>query len=92
MEFAVDQIGGMCPAQALGRLADERPFYFRARHGEWSLEVGPPGVDPNDDWHGLVVPGTDTLAWAVAVGDDPTQGWMPEGMVRQLLEEHLGRL
>jgi hypothetical protein len=76
----------------MGHLADERPFYFRARHGEWSLEVGPPGANADDDWHGFVRPGTQNLVWAIAVGEDPTMGYMPEGTVRELLEEHLGRL
>lgn len=88
----MESLGGMCPAQAVGRLADQRPFYFRARHGEWSLEVGPPGANPGDDWHGFVRPGTQELAWGVAVGDDPTEGWMPEDTIRELLDEHLGNL
>lgn len=85
-------LAGMCPGQALGRLADKRPFYFRARHGELSLEVGPAGVDPDGDWHGFARPGTDELVWAVAGGEDPTDGWMPEATIRELLQEHLGRL
>jgi hypothetical protein len=74
----------------MGHLADERPFYFRARQGEWSLEVGPPR--PGSDWHGLVRPGTQHLVWAVAVGEDPTMGYMADDTVRNLLAEHLGSL
>lgn len=92
MEYVVESLGGLCPAQAVGRLADDRPFYFRARHGEWSLEVGAPGADPNGDWHGYVRPGTQDLALAIAVGEDPTDGRMPEATIRQLLQEHLGSL
>jgi hypothetical protein len=33
VEFTIDRLGGKCPAQAVGHLADERRFYFRARHG-----------------------------------------------------------
>jgi hypothetical protein len=91
VEFMIDWLGGMCPAQAVGHLADERPFYFRARHGEWSLEVGPLGAGADDDWHGFVRPGTQDLACAVPVGEDPTMGCMPEGILLELLEEHLGR-
>ena len=92
VEFTIDWLGGACPAQAVGRLADDRPFYFRARHGEWTLEVGPPGADADDDWPVSVRPGTQDLVWAVAVGEDPTMGYMPEDTVRELLEEHLGKL
>ena len=92
VEYKTDWLGGACPAQALGRLADGRPLYFRARHGQWSLEVRPPEVDSNDDWHGFVHPGTQDLVWAVAEGEDPTNGRMPEEADRELLEEHLGGL
>ena len=50
--------------------------YFRATHGEWSLEGGPAGADPGDPWHGFVSPGTQDLAWAI----------------RELLDEHLDNL
>ena len=91
VEFTVDCVGGMCPAQAVGRLADERPFYFRARRGEsfwrWSAWVSPrtTGTDSS-------APGTQELAWVIAAGEDPTGGWMPEDTVRELLQEQLGRL
>lgn len=67
-------------------------FYFRTTHGERSLEVGPPGTGPGDDWHGFVRPGTQELARAVAVDEDPTEGWMPEDTIRELLDEHPGNL
>lgn len=41
----IDSIGGFCPCQASGKIHGN-PFYFRARHGEWTLEVARPGEDP----------------------------------------------
>ena len=35
---------GASLTQAEGRLADGRPFYFRARRGEWTVSVGPKGA------------------------------------------------
>ncbi len=43
--FVVDEIGGQCPCQATGSFFGF-PFYFRARHGEWGLNVVRPGGDP----------------------------------------------
>ena len=40
-------IGGACPCQADGTL-DGCPFYFRARHGTWTLTISRPGSDPVD--------------------------------------------
>ena len=40
--------GGNCPVQAEG-FVDEQPFYFRARHEHWRMEIGgEPVVKP--DW------------------------------------------
>jgi hypothetical protein len=71
--FIVEDIGGACPTQATGRYTEsDRPFYFRARHGVWTLQVGEPGW-PTDycDWP----EGCPELA-PIANGDDPTEGWM----------------
>ena len=38
---------GLCPTQLDGYTEDGRPFYFRSRHGEWRLEVGPLGAPAN---------------------------------------------
>lgn len=54
-----------CPVQAEGRLNDGRPWYFRARHGEWSMQVGERG-----DEHAV------EGRW-VADGYDPWEGFMP---------------
>lgn len=54
-----------CPVQAEGRLSDGRPWYFRARHGVWSMQVGERG-----DEHAV------EGRW-VADGDDPWDGFMP---------------
>lgn len=43
--FSVDSVGGKCPTQAEGRYTEtNRPYYFRARHGRWTLHIG------NPDW------------------------------------------
>ena len=47
-EIEIAILGGAHPLQAAGRLAG-RPWYFRARHGEWSFWVGgEPDSDPLD--------------------------------------------
>jgi hypothetical protein len=80
--FKILSIGGACPTQAEGLTSDDRPFYFRARHGEWRLEVGEVG-DPADycQWpeEGAVV----------AAGDDQSNGWMENDDVLAILDAHL---
>jgi len=79
VDFTVDRIGGACPTQAEGRLADGRPFYFGARGGDWSVFVGPSGSDAGGEWIGLA-------AHLFAVGDDPTEGRMSDSEVGAVLE------
>jgi hypothetical protein len=79
VDFTVDRISGACPTQAEGRLADGRPFYFRARGGDWSVFVGPSGSDAGGEWIGLA-------AHLFAVGDDPTEGRMTDSEVGAVLE------
>ena len=43
--IVITGIGGRCPCQAHGTFYGN-PFYFRARHGEWTIEVARPGKDP----------------------------------------------
>jgi len=35
-----DRSYGLCPAQLDGFTSDGRPFYFRSRHGAWTLHAG----------------------------------------------------
>lgn len=87
MTYTIDYVGGACPTQAWGRTADDRPFYFRARHGEWTLEIGNTGW-PTDysDW-----PRVKTAPpWFYAEGADPSFGWMEPAQVERILAEHLG--
>ena len=62
----VRSIGGYCPCQADGTI-NGNPFYFRARHGKWTLDIVKPGEDPvlpeNPLYHGE--------------GADHWQGYMP---------------
>jgi hypothetical protein len=82
--FHVESIGGACPTQATGLCADGRPFYFRAKYGEWTLSVGPEGADTDGDWIGII-------AWDRASGSDPTQGRMADQDVLAILRAHLGQ-
>lgn len=40
----IASLGGNCPVQATGTVAGV-PFYFRARHGHWRVEIGPGNTD-----------------------------------------------
>ena len=46
------------PNQAWGKIG-ETPFYFRGRHGEWSLCLGVDGGTLDDAVNGLIVSGGD---------------------------------
>lgn len=57
-------------------IVDGRAFYFRARHGEWSLRIAPPGFGQDDIFdHGEVV----------AFGEDDNAGWWEEPEARAAL-------
>ena len=45
-DMQVDYVGGVVPFQVWGTYAD-RYFYFRERHDNYTLTVGPPG---SSDW------------------------------------------
>lgn len=79
--YTIDSLGGACPTQAEGRTDDDRPFYFRARHGEWTLSVGDVGapIDSVYDFDGNR-----------AEGDDPSGGFMEWDDVLPILDAHLG--
>ena len=85
--YTIDELGGACPTQATGRTSDDRPYYFRARHGTWTLQVGQPGWEtdycawPGDAW--------DREDTYVAQGDDDTHGWMEDDAVLAILDRHL---
>jgi hypothetical protein len=76
---------GASPTQVEGRLADGRPFYFRARHGEWTVSVGPKGAPSYGDWIGLVV-------YDIASGENPTGGWLGRQRAEGILDDVLGTL
>ncbi len=62
--LVIHTIGGYCPCQAEGAFYGN-PFYFRARHGRWTIEVARPGSDPINN------PELFYLG-----GQDPTNGYM----------------
>ncbi|MBU8814115.1 hypothetical protein KL953_35230 [Mycolicibacterium goodii] len=70
---------GLYPQQVQGIDKRQRPFYFRERHGHWTLEVGPISADP------------DYLAWAEQGNEIAHGDWMPEpDEIDQLITKHLG--
>lgn len=70
----VQSSGGVCPFQAIGTVCDH-PFYFRERHGEWTIDFAEKGKDPVDDsFHGYS-------------GDDPSEGYMKEEDFLKILIE-----
>lgn len=82
--YTVESIGGGCPTQAEGRTADDRPFYFRARHGNWTLDLGPVGAPTHLlDW-------PDGGEKLIAEGDDPSGGLMEWEDVLAILDAHFG--
>lgn len=82
--YRVSTIGGACPTQATGRTATGRPFYFRARHGDWTLQVGDEVAWPEDyaAWPGFGM-------W-LGGGNDETGGFMEEADVLAILDKHIG--
>lgn len=58
-DFNISHLGGMMPNQAYGWCAVDgcvfnRSWFFRARHGQWELRIGPKPVD-NSEFDGEVV-------------------------------------
>lgn len=76
--LVIETCGGVVPTQATGFM-DGHPFYFRARHGDWDLNVTEPGTD-------CVMPGIDDVVLQLS-GDDPTHGWMEEKDVEAILQD-----
>lgn len=76
--YTLESIGGAFPTQAEGTLPDGRRFYFRARHGTWTLRVG----RTDDELYG-------DDNFPVAGGTDPWLGECPEDWVIRLLDLHL---
>ena len=78
--YQVKHAGGAAPTQAEGVTHDGRPFYFRARHGWWTLDVGLPR-EPVEVCYGL--------DRTVASGDDPTFGAMDVESVNRILDKFI---
>lgn len=83
MSLVIDTVGGACPCQGEGCF-DGNPFYFRARHGEWQLDVSLPEYDPVDASL-IFVPGLYR-----SVGDDPSDGYMLPETAVGIITEHYG--
>lgn len=84
--YVLEYWGGFLPTQAWGRTAGDRPFYFRARHGTWILEVGDPGWPTNYlEWPDDCLPSAEPFA----LGDDPSWGTMEQADVEAILAREL---
>lgn len=66
-----------CPVQAEGTMKDGRLWYFRARSGEWRIDIGD-------------APGEDPIGNTKHEGEDIDDGWMPGPEMLRLIEEHIG--
>ncbi len=64
---------------------DGNPFYFRARHGEWRLEVVRPGENPVSPWIDKVMP------LHSVDGDDPEWGFMPHEEATKIITEYYAK-
>lgn len=64
--LVITSCGGACPTQAMGEISGV-PFYFRARHGFWTLGLGEDPV---------------SRAELEMSGEDDTSGWMSDDEVR----------
>jgi hypothetical protein len=71
----IDTIGGACPCQAEGTILD-KPFYFRARHGGWTLDIAET-LDMAIEGAIQPVAGSCTDVLYHAEGDDDTHGYLP---------------
>lgn len=67
--LVIDYMGGACPTQSEGTIQGI-PFYYRARHGSWSLGIGQDPVSNGD---------------INLFGDDPHVGWVPDEDVKAVL-------
>jgi hypothetical protein len=72
--FSIDWMDGNCPVQAEGRV-DGKPFYFRARGQQWSIEVYPGPGDLRAEWRY-------EEPWGEAPYD---AGWMPQDTAREMI-------
>ena len=81
--LVIESVGGYCPCQAEGTM-NGNPFYFRARHGYWTLCVVEPGSDPVC-WMGDSPP-----VLYEAAGTDEDMGYMEPGTASALLRAHYG--
>lgn len=78
MELIITSLGGVCPVQAEGTI-NGKPFYFRARHGKWSLDIADSTFEAVDASMG----GRASLCHAE--GKDDTVGYMKDKDVLVIL-------
>ncbi len=78
--LVIDWCGGACPTQAEGTI-DGHPFYFRARHGVWSLLVA---ATTYGDACAISWERPDLIAYTEE-GADPSYGYMGDADVLAIL-------
>jgi hypothetical protein len=71
----VHSSGGVCPFQAVGTVCDH-PFYFRARHGDWTIDFAEIGKDPIEE------------SFFGYTDDDPADGYMKEEDFLKIILEY----
>lgn len=71
LNVTIDTIYGECPVQAEGMI-DGLPFYFRARHASWRIEIG--RLDDETFW-----------VYSEPYGTDSEAGWMPSSVARAFI-------
>jgi len=76
-DLIIKRIYGNAPVQGEGTIAG-KPFYFRARHGGWSMSIGV-GMDKPD--------ADDKDAEWFREGEWPNASWMPHEDARKLIEQ-----
>lgn len=79
---------GACPVQIEGEV-DGMAFYFRARHGEWSMGIAATAERAIQCRHGLEDPPTPG-EWSCE-GDDPEGGFMRHSEAWGLVRESIRR-
>lgn len=83
----IEYVGGACPTQGWGGIGPLR-WYFRARHGSWTLSVG---VGEDVFSAGILTYVDSATAIWNAEGEDETNGWMDREDARSLILATLDR-
>jgi len=78
----VEWLSGLCPVQAQGWV-DDKAFYFRARHDEWSISITKSEATDLDE---ALEENDSTWRYYEKYGEDPEAGYMPFIEALQFIE------